>query len=388
MLPPFSKDLRQTSWPIVDSFVTVIFGTAWREDAAAIAVHKSLKFIMMGPAQATTAMADIYACSRYIYGLSRGGFVPTKLSITMSSGSLRSTHSTTKSTLRSTNFKTEAFSLTNHIVQVKGEIRSGTESTNMRTNREHRIATESSTTRSKGDIRSGADMSNALGHLPLPERAVPSAIQEETSDAMRSSKEGSIGPAKSQSKAEPKAEENLVNQLLSDPLYYRRTPKYSVYAAGALCLLFNIFVDSIRNVLSKSNVEDALDPVADSLLRMAVWFACCGYIIQLLAYLVIRLRMTTLHRPCPSPSGIPGVVASLLVAGVLGVVAPFMFPKKEVYLTSLSVLGGFLAVFLIYYQLFALPRLTNSPERLFIRYVVTDILIPFLSRLSCGHIVL
>jgi hypothetical protein len=157
-----------------------------------------------------------------------------------------------------------------------------------------------------------------------------------------------------------------------------RSPRGAIIASGILCILFNILVETIR-VTSSTELTTretvVVDQSADNLLRMACWFACLGYLLQLCAYIAVRMNMKTLQRPSPSPTGIPGVIASLIITVVFGLVGPFFLPDSSIYVVSLVVFVAFAVLFFIYYQIYALPRLTNSPERLFILYVDS----PFLS---------
>jgi amino acid transporter len=324
VLPPYTTGLPRSLWPIVESSVSAVYGVdSWKdpENYAAKTLYRVLEFFMMAPCQATTAMADLYACSRYIYGLSRGGFIPTELSVTYS-GSLTD-------------------------LELELDNSTGSQSVGGGPPAEH-----------KPIVEGGFDRKASL--TPVMARRLSSLPRS------------SLVPAKETSADNIKRNEEKGGAATATKVSPVRSPKRAVIAAGVLCISFNILVEIIRVITldpTKNANSEVVDIAADNLLRMAVWFACLGYLVQLSAYIYIRLRMKNLQRPSPSPTGIPGVIAALVVTVVFGLIGPFLLNDPNVYIISVVVFLSFSLVFFIYYQIYALPRLTNSPERLFILYV-------------------
>jgi hypothetical protein len=305
-----------------------------------------LLFFVMVPCQVTTAMADLYACSRYIYGLSRGGFIPTKLSITYTGDPKNLTRKGADNSSATQSKTSQSMNLSViQSVQIQSTLSSHSTVNTVDTALEQRDRVNS--------LIPGPRVNRIFSHISgisfRPPAPPPSLVNG-----------GSAYESRRFSMPWDRGSE------------YTRSPKYAVVLAGLMCLLFNILVEIFR-LSSKSSSADGdgmlLNFASDNLLRMAVWFACLGYSIQLLSYMVIRIKMSTLLRPCPSPTGIPGVLASLTVALAFGLIGPFFVPNPQVYIICVMVIGGFSALYFVYYQVYALPRLANSPERLFISYV-------------------
>jgi amino acid transporter len=354
-LPPYTKGLPGSLWPIVESSVSSVFGEdSWLvENSAAIALYKSLTFLMMVPCQVTTAMADLYACSRYVYGLSRGGFIPTELSVTFTgdTADLEKEPSVTLpgvrqlSGLNSAQSNSISQSANNQVSVISPPSAPIVSEVN-----EAEQKDEGATRRRRSTIDTGI-RGRALSISAFAAFLPPSLVQGQLGSGLRRLSVRTFG--------------------LTDA---NRCPKRAVAAAGALCAIFNILVEGINAGTSSSNKSNngVVDNSADNLLRMAVWFACLGYLVQLCAYIAIRMNMKNLQRPSPSPTGIPGVIASLVITIAFGLIGPFFLESNQIYVTSIIVMICFTVAFFAYYQVYAVPRLRNSPERLFILYVVCD----------------
>jgi hypothetical protein len=315
-----------------------VYGTnSWETILEARLLHKVLKLVMMGPAQATTAMADVFACSRYIYGLSRGGFIPTQLSVTYPSSSLT--------------------------LEPEENSQSGSNGGN-------------------NEPSSQTNSATSPPSLVLPDRrrttSTPIPRTTRSSQGFVGTG-GGVDPESAFRRAAELAQAEKIQMEIKARNSPSRCPTQSVWAAAGLCLMFNILIEMIRSRQAVSNsvtASNVVDDSADKLLRMAVWFACLGYLVQLASYIVIRIKMKTLQRPSPSPTGILGAAASLVLAIVFGLVGPFFLPDTGIYPASVVTMICFGVVFFIYYQIYALPRLTNSPERLFILCVSLNINFP------------
>jgi amino acid transporter len=396
-LPPYTRGLPKSLSPLVESTVSTLFGIgSWNTQFSAKIVHNLLQFLVMVPCQCTTAMCDLYASSRYIYSLSRGGFIPTQLSITCNDNQLpmdkeiptysftsevTSTKSRAKlflgSKLGSSSFSASIIGANPSPLRAPRNAPEGPRPGNAShfssrclilskknlTNNSSLKPTPPDVTGSseviKVTFKPGESPKNLSYSTPNLQRNPPKIEVQESSILNLSS---------SFSESDLKGKSNL--QQVSK---MSRCPKKAVVAAGILSLLFNILVELIKISEHKQATgenDQIVDFAADNLLRMAVWFACWGYLVQLCAYIAIRLNMTTLERPSPSPTGIPGVIVSLVITLALCLIGPFFLPNPNIYILSLVVMGCFMATFFAYFQVYALPRLTNSPERLFIMYVI------------------
>jgi len=99
-------------------------------------------------------------------------------------------------------------------------------------------------------------------------------------------------------------------------------------------------------------------PVGAVLLNMAVFGAVLAYVLQLVAFIVLRLRFPHIARPYRSPLGIQGAAVGMAVA-VLTLVTLFRNPdyKKGVIGAALWFLSG-----ICYYAVYARRRLVLAPE--------------------------
>ncbi len=102
-------------------------------------------------------------------------------------------------------------------------------------------------------------------------------------------------------------------------------------------------------------------PVGAILLNMAVFGALISYIMQLLAFVLLRVHLPTMKRPFLSPLGVPGAVVALVIC-VAAMLFLFLNPDY-----SKGVLGAALWYFLglLYFATYARKRLVKSPEEEF-----------------------
>ena len=99
-------------------------------------------------------------------------------------------------------------------------------------------------------------------------------------------------------------------------------------------------------------------PVGAILLNMAVFGAVVAYVLQMVSFIVLRVRFPRMERPFVSPAGIAGAVVALLVAGTTLIVL-FLNPDY-----NKGVIGA--AVWFLlgigYYAGYARHRLVLAPE--------------------------
>jgi ethanolamine permease len=90
----------------------------------------------------------------------------------------------------------------------------------------------------------------------------------------------------------------------------RKTPHRALLAGSALGFLAALVIFLMGQT----------SPVGAILLNMAVFGAVIAYVMQMLSYIVLRVRFPRMERPYRSPAGIAGAAVALLVAGVTLVV--------------------------------------------------------------------
>ncbi len=103
-------------------------------------------------------------------------------------------------------------------------------------------------------------------------------------------------------------------------------------------------------------------PVGAVLLNMAVFGAVISYILQMLSYILLRVRFPDLPRPYRSPLGIAGAVVALVLA-LLTLVT--LFVSDPVYANVVVGAAVWYAAGLIYFAVWARRRLVYSPEEAF-----------------------
>jgi amino acid transporter len=259
------------------------------------------------PMQFLVAAASLFTCSRYTYTLSRGGLLPLTLSLTYD-------NVFGKENIVETDIKTQRSTVA----------------------LASRVGTHSSTV----ELPSSMDNSNLMA---------PKSIERKSFSQLPNSTTVLSVPATTNSTEAGK-------QALIKP----RTPIYAVIFACFVAFLLNVVVYYAVN---------GDDSSSDDLLRMSAWISCVCYSLQMISYCKLRYSMKTLPRPSPSPLGVAGAAMALFVSLVFGILAPFALPSQA-YWKSTLVLGMFSVVFLLYFFLYAKPRLTKSPEQLFIQCVV------------------
>lgn len=102
-------------------------------------------------------------------------------------------------------------------------------------------------------------------------------------------------------------------------------------------------------------------PVGAVLLNMAVFGAVVAYIMQALAFMILRRRMPRLHRPYVSPLGMAGACTALLIAAIT-LISLFLNPdyRLGVYGCAVWFVAG-----LVYFAVYARHRMVLSPEEEF-----------------------
>src|SRR5262249_11809799 len=103
-------------------------------------------------------------------------------------------------------------------------------------------------------------------------------------------------------------------------------------------------------------------PVGAVLLNLAVFGAVISYALQMLSFVLLRIRLPHIARPSRSPLGVPGAVLALIIS--LATLAA-LFASDPVYRNV--AIGALLwyALGLIYFAVWGRRRLVRSPEESF-----------------------
>ena len=99
-------------------------------------------------------------------------------------------------------------------------------------------------------------------------------------------------------------------------------------------------------------------PVGAVLLNMAVFGAVIAYIMQMVAFVLLRRRFPQLHRPYRSPLGNAGAIIACIIAGIT-LVFLFMNPDYRIGVYGCAL---WFAAGLIYFALVGRHKLVYSPE--------------------------
>ncbi|UCH30045.1 MAG: ethanolamine permease, partial [Myxococcales bacterium] len=103
-------------------------------------------------------------------------------------------------------------------------------------------------------------------------------------------------------------------------------------------------------------------PVGAVLLNMAVFGAVIAYALQMLSYILLRLRLPHIERPYRSPLGVPGAVVALSIA-VVTLVA--LFVTDPVYQKVVIGAAVWYGLGLLWFALVARRKLVLAPEESF-----------------------
>jgi ethanolamine permease len=103
-------------------------------------------------------------------------------------------------------------------------------------------------------------------------------------------------------------------------------------------------------------------PVGAVLLNMAVFGAVIAYALQMLSYILLRIRFPEIERPYRSPLGVPGAVLALLIALVTLVALFLTDPIYQKVVIGAAIWYG---LGLLWFALYARRRLVLAPEESF-----------------------
>jgi ethanolamine permease len=132
----------------------------------------------------------------------------------------------------------------------------------------------------------------------------------------------------------------------------RQTPTVALVVGGLLGYAAALTVHSVGSS----------SPVGAVLLNLAVFGAVISYVLQMLSFILLRLRLPHIERPYRSPLGLPGAIVALLIAAVtLGA----LFFSDPVYQQVAVGAALWYGLGLLYFALWGRKRLVFSPEEEF-----------------------
>lgn len=139
----------------------------------------------------------------------------------------------------------------------------------------------------------------------------------------------------------------------------RKTPHVALVVGATLGFAVALFIHFLGSE----------HPVGAVLLNMAVFGAVISYVLQMLSYILLRVRFPKLPRPYRSPLGIPGAVVALVIA-LVTLVTLFVIDEEF----RLVVIGAAIwyVLGLVYFAAYARRRLVYSPEEDFAEHASRD----------------
>ena len=144
-------------------------------------------------------------------------------------------------------------------------------------------------------------------------------------------------------------------QWLSVTLPNRKTPYAALIAGAAIGYCIALLIEFGEGWFG----EDA--PVGAVLLNMAVFGAVIAYIMQMVAFVLLRNRFPAIERPYVSPWGNAGAIA----AAVIALVTLFVLFLNADYRAGVYGCAAWFAAGLLYFGLIGRKRLVYSPEETF-----------------------
>lgn len=105
-------------------------------------------------------------------------------------------------------------------------------------------------------------------------------------------------------------------------------------------------------------------PVGAVLLNMAVFGAVIAYALQMLSYILLRVRLPEIERPYRSPLGIPGAAIALIIS-VVTLIA--LFVTDPIYQKVVVGAAVWYGLGLLWFAVYARHKLVLSPEESFAR---------------------
>ena len=141
-------------------------------------------------------------------------------------------------------------------------------------------------------------------------------------------------------------------RFLSKTHSKRQTPHIALIGGGGLGFVVALII----------HYSGSDSPVGAALLNMAVFGAVIAYMLQMLSFILLRIRFPHIERPYRSPLGLSGAVFALIVSAITLVA---LFVIDPVYRKVVLGAAIWLALGLVYFAVYGKNRLVKSPEEAF-----------------------
>lgn len=129
----------------------------------------------------------------------------------------------------------------------------------------------------------------------------------------------------------------------------RQTPWVALVVGAALGFIALVLIELTGGA---GSVAGAI------VLNIAVWGAVLAYLLQMVAFIILRRKLPNVERPYVSPWGIPGAVIAAVIAALIFV----GFLLNPTFLPAIIAIAVVYVVILIGFALFFRHRLVLSPE--------------------------
>ncbi len=137
----------------------------------------------------------------------------------------------------------------------------------------------------------------------------------------------------------------------------RKVPYVALLAGATIGVFLVVLLTLLRNEPGES-AYDATVVVAGQLLNIAVFGAVISYVLQMVAFVLLRRNFPTAERPYRSPVGVGGAVA----AGVISFGTLIILPFNPDYRSVIVGVAVFFAIGLAYFAIRGRHHLVFSPE--------------------------
>jgi ethanolamine permease len=134
----------------------------------------------------------------------------------------------------------------------------------------------------------------------------------------------------------------------------RQAPFVAMVVGGIIGFLALLSIE----VLTAVDAEGAGAVAGAIVLNIAVWGAMLAYMMQAIAFLILRRKLPNMNRPYMSPWGVPGGVLAALIAG-LSFVGYLINPAFQTAIAGIAVVY---VIMLLIFALYGRHNLVLSPE--------------------------
>lgn len=134
----------------------------------------------------------------------------------------------------------------------------------------------------------------------------------------------------------------------------RQTPWVALVAGAVIGFIALVVLD----VLAQVDAEGAGAVAGAIVLNIAVWGAVLAYLLQMVAYVILRRKFPNAKRPYRSPWGVPGAVVAAAISALI-----FLgFLLNPTFVPAIIAIAVVYAVMLIGFGVYGRHRLVLSPE--------------------------